>query len=527
MDSSVPSSDTSPNKGEKPAAESTKRRNSGILREGNDEQLEFAPAHGLERFAHLDQKAILRKMDVRLIPMLAILYLLSFLDRGNIGNAKIEGLQEDLGMTPDQYNMCLTVFFFTYAAFEVPSNLLLKKLRPSRWLPTIMVAWGVVMTLMGIVRGYSGLLAARIFLGVTEAGLFPGVAYYLTMWYTRDEMQLRQAMFFSAASIAGAFSGLLAFAIAKMDMVGGLEGWRWIFILEGIVTVLVAVAAYWLLFDFPETANFLTEEEREFVVYRLKYQGLSDTSKGEKVEDGGRPKQMVAEADEFKWLYVKQAFLDWQIWVNIFVYWGVVCPLYGISLFLPTIIRELGYKSSTAQLMTVPIYITAALLAVGFAYISDKVGKRSPFIIGFLLMMIVGFSMCISSSNPKVIYAGVFIAACAIYPAFPGVISWLSCNLAGSYKRSAGMALQIGVGNLGGAMASNFYRARDSPHYTLGHGLELGFISVGIIAALILLVGYSMINKKRRQQMASGTREYSNEELSMKGDKAVTFRYMY
>ena len=115
-------------------------------------------------------------MDIRLIPMLALLYLLSFLDRGNIGNAKIEGLQEDLGMTANQYNWCLTVFFFSYAAFEVPSNLLLKKLRPSRWLPTIMVAWGTVMTLMGIVQNFRGLLIARLFLGVAEAGLFPGVA---------------------------------------------------------------------------------------------------------------------------------------------------------------------------------------------------------------------------------------------------------------------------------------------------------------------------------------------------------------
>lgn len=102
---------------------------------------------------------------------------------GNIGNAKIEGLQEDLGMTADEYNWCLTAFFFTYAAFEVPSNLMLKKLKPSRWLPTIMVAWGVVMTLMGIVQSFSGLLAARIFLGVTEAGLFPGVAVCLVAFH--------------------------------------------------------------------------------------------------------------------------------------------------------------------------------------------------------------------------------------------------------------------------------------------------------------------------------------------------------
>ena len=124
----------------------------------------------LASFKHLDEKKILRKMDLRLIPMLALLYLLSFLDRSNIGNAKIEGLTEDLHMTGPQYNWCLTVFFFAYAAFEVPSNLLLKRLRPSIWLPTIMVAWGTVMTLMGIVQNYHGLLTARIFLGVTEAG---------------------------------------------------------------------------------------------------------------------------------------------------------------------------------------------------------------------------------------------------------------------------------------------------------------------------------------------------------------------
>ena len=132
--------------------------------------LATAPGVTMASFAHLDEKKILRKMDLRLIPMLALLYLLSFLDRGNIGNAKIEGLVEDLHMTGSQYNWCLTVFFFTYAAFEVPSNLLLKKLRPSIWLPTIMVAWGIVMTLMGIVQNYHGLLIARIFLGVAEAG---------------------------------------------------------------------------------------------------------------------------------------------------------------------------------------------------------------------------------------------------------------------------------------------------------------------------------------------------------------------
>ncbi|KAF1931667.1 MFS general substrate transporter [Didymella exigua CBS 183.55] len=482
------------------------------------DKLATAPGVTLESFAHLDEKKILRKMDWHLIPMLALLYLLSFLDRGNIGNAKIEGLQENLGMTGAQYNWCLTAFFFTYAAFEVPSNLLLKRLRPSIWLPTIMVAWGIVMTLMGIVKDYHGLLIARIFLGVTEAGLFPGVAYYITMWYCRHEAQFRQALFFSAASVAGAFSGLMAFGIAHMDGVGNLEGWRWIFILEGILTVFVAILAYFTLYDFPETASFLTEEERAFVVYRLKYQGASNTT-----THGMR----VAQDDTFQWKFVRAAFLDWQIWTNIWVYWGIVCPLYGISLFLPTIIRGLGYTSSTAQLLTVPIYITASVLAIAVAWWSDRVGKRYPFILVCLCIMAVGFIMCVSSATPGVIYAGVFIAACALYPAFPGNITWLSNNLAGSTKRATGQAIQIAVGNLAGAMASNFYRAEDAPRYILGHTLELGFIGAGIIGLLVLVFNYKRINKKRERQLAEGTHNgYTPEELGELGDRSMTFNYV-
>lgn len=222
------------------------------------------------------------------------------------------------------------------------------------------------------------------------------------MWYCRHEIQFRQALFFSSASIAGAFSGLLAFAIAKMDGTAGLEGWRWIFILEGIATVVAAVLAFFILQDFPETATFLTEEEKAFVVFRLKYQAQAGNIDTDQVQ--------VAQAEEFKWKYVWSAFKDWQIWVSIIMYWGVssqvvfflstvlthdqvVCPLYGISLFLPTIIKSLGYTANKAQLMTVPIYITAAILAVIVAYASDRVGKRSPFIITLYCFLIVGFSM--------------------------------------------------------------------------------------------------------------------------------------
>ena len=169
-----------------------------------------------------------------------------------------------------------------------------------------MVAWGLVMTLMGLVTTYHGLLIARIFLGVAEAGLFPGVAFYLTSSYVREELAFRQGLFFSAASVAGAFSGLLAYAIAKMDGVGGRTGWQWIFILEGILTVLVAFAAYFLLYDFPDTASFLTVEEKAWVVHRLKYQGSEKTGR------------LVAESDHFEWKYVVQGKYNSIYWLMDF-----------------------------------------------------------------------------------------------------------------------------------------------------------------------------------------------------------------
>lgn len=144
------------------------------------------------------------------------------------------------------------------------------------------------------------------------------------MWYCRHEIQLRQALFFSAASIAGAFSGLLAFAISKMNGVGGLEGWRWIFILEGMLTVIVAAVSPFLLYDYPETASFLTEDERAFVVHRLKYQGHVTI-------EGDESRGLVAQSDEFKWSYVWDALTDWQIWVHIVLWWGVSIPCHRIK----------------------------------------------------------------------------------------------------------------------------------------------------------------------------------------------------
>jgi len=213
------------------------------------------------------------------------------------------------------------------------------------------------------------------------------------------------------------------------------------------------------------------------------------------------------------------------------MYWGIVCPLYGISLFLPTIIKELGYKTTTAQLLTIPIYITAAILAVLVCLRSDIAAKRGasrwPYVFFPMCAILVGFIIALAGSVvggvPGVVYAGVFIATCGVYPAFPGNITWISNNLAGSYKRAAGMAFQIGVGNLGGAMASNFYRTVDEPKYLLGHSLEIGFVTLGLVAVVALRLNYGRINAKHEQ--SGEAQGLSDEDLADLGDKSPSFRY--
>lgn len=472
-----------------------------------------------ELFPNINKKKLLLKLDLNIIPILAILYLLSFLDRGNVGNANIEGLSVDLNFKGNEYNMCLTVFFFTYSAFEVPSNMILKKLRPSIWLPAIMVCWGVVMTLMGLVKNYHGLLVCRIFLGFTEAGLYPGVTYYLTLWYCRSEIQFRQAMFFSAASVAGAFSGLLAFAIGKMRGVAGLYGWQWIFILEGIATVVVALVAFFFVHDFPETARFLTEEEREYVMWRLKYDG-NEANSGELVEQN----------DARDWKYVRAAFTDIQVYVHILLYFGIVVPLYGISLFLPSIINGLGFTSAIAQLLTIPIYAVAAIASVTQAWFSDRYGKRSPFVVVNLLLMLLGYLLAynLSHSSPPGVYVGCYLIALGLYPAFPAIVSWMANNVAGTYKRAVAMALQIGIGNLAGAIASNIYRSKDKPEYRLGHGMEIMFVCIGLAALGVLNYGYHSANKKKAEKLAAGVYDnISGKELSEMGDRSPYFKYRH
>ncbi|SPO07400.1 related to allantoate permease [Cephalotrichum gorgonifer] len=337
---------------------------------------------GEERRA-IDKK-LMRKIDLWLIPWLSLLYLLSFLDRTNIGNAHLQNLEGDLNMGPGDYNMSLTIFFISYAIAEPLTNMLLKRLTPRIFFTAIIITWGIIMTLMGLIKNQAGLLAARWFLGLAEAGLFPGVNYYLGCWYKSSEIGIRSSLFLSAAALAGSFGGLLAAAIAKMDGVAGMPGWSWIFMIEGITTVIIGAICWWMVFDWPDTATFLSPNDRIRVQRRLAMDRQGYT------------------AEDFDKRYVYAAVKDWKTYGYMVIFMGCTAPLYAFSLFLPTILRGMGYAGTRGQLMSVPPYAVAALVTVAIGYISDRTRWRGLSNIMTAVLGIAGFTMLLSTSNPKV-----------------------------------------------------------------------------------------------------------------------------
>lgn len=444
-----------------------------------------------------------------LIPWLCILYLLAFLDRTNIGNAKIAGLTKDLGiLSAGRYNATLSIFFVSYAVFEPLTNVLLKRLKPSIFVPIIMVSWGLCMTFMGFVTNWSGLMAARWFLGLAEAGLFPGINYYLSCWYRRSEFGIRAAIFFSAAAISGSFGGLLAAAIEKMDGIGGKPGWAWIFILEGIVTVLFGFASLKFVHNFPDEATFLSEVDRARVKRRLKLD-----------------QQSSAEHESFKMEYIWAALKDYKMWLGMIIYMGADMPLYAFSLFLPSIISEMGYATTTAQLLSVPPYVVAAIFTVVIGYIADRTHQRGLCNICVSFLGIAGFAMLLGSQEASIKYAGTFLGALGIYPCIANTITWVSNNIEGVYKRGVVLGMVIGWGNLNGVVSSNIYFK--GPEYTVGHATVMAYMIVALLGGSILL---EVLLRRENKLRRTGQRDHWVEGLTPQqvlalGDRRPDFQY--
>ncbi|KAK5996928.1 MFS transporter prlL [Cladobotryum mycophilum] len=459
---------------------------------------------------HTTETRLMAKIDMRVMPFLCIMYLLAFLDRVNVSNAKIFGLAEDLKLgTGDKYNTALVIFFVPYCLFEIPSNILLKKFSPHVWLSVNMFLFGFTTMMQGLVKNYSGLLATRFFLGVFETGMFPGAFYLIGMWYKRSEAQRRYSFFFGSTTLAGAFGGLLAAAIGKMDYMHGYRGWRWIFIIEGGLTVLVSFIFFFLLPDFPEEAKWLKDDERAYVAARLRV----DQGTG-----SGRERKVTVKD-------ILGLFKDFKVIAGGFMYFGLIVPAYGYAYFAPTIIQTFHYTPIETQLRSVPPWAAAFVFSLLCAYLSDRIRHRFAFALLGMFVAIAGFATLLAvHDNRNVQYGALFLITSGAYTAMPILVCWFNMNLGGHVRRSIGSAWQIGFGNLGGIIAVYIYLVKDAPKFTTGHAVCLGFTVVSMISASIYGLGCLQANKSR--DAAVDMPQLSDDEKQQLGDLAPDYRYL-
>ncbi|CAG8982403.1 hypothetical protein HYALB_00007525 [Hymenoscyphus albidus] len=431
----------------------------------------------------INEKVLIRRIDIRVIPMLVIIALSSFLDRVNISNALTMSLPKDLGLKGVETNVALTIFFIPYILFEIPSNLFLYALcsLESSHLPRVLVGplIGPIDGMLKIktVTTYRGLLVTRFFLGLAEAGVYPGSFYLISTWYKREESQKRFTAFYGSVFIANICGGLLASGIAKMDGIRGLHNWRWIFILEGAFTLLVGILSLFLVAEFPENATWLSDEERKFVIARAKCTGQTDNI---------TPRDIVV------------FFKDPN---NILAGIMYLCRS-PFAYFTPTIVKTLGYSVIQTQLHSVPPIAAAFVLCTLLAYLSDKVRLRFPFIAFGIILGISGLSIMMTiRHNFSVQYAGLCLAAMGLFSCSPLIICWYVMNFQSHTERAIGTAWLNAFGNCGGFVATFAFLQTDAPYYHIGYTICM--VAVCLCGGAASL--YALLLRRKNMALRSST----------------------
>lgn len=396
-------------------------------------------------------------------------------------------MPDDLNFKPGQYNLMLSIFFVPYVIFAPPFSMLGKKFSPARVLPLLMFCFGACATLSAAVQGFSGLFALRWFLGMAEAAFFPLVVYYLTMFYRRDELARRLAIFYAASNIAYAFSGLIAFGVFQIEK-SPLENWRYLFMIEGGATVLFAVFAYLYLPRSATQSRFLDEQERALAFHRIQVDSSAVVNE----------KFVFREALGVFKHPTSFVFLCIEICLGV--------PIQGVALFMPQIIARLGFNTVKTNLYTVAPNITGAVMLLVLAFGSDFARLRAPFIaLGFILTFI-GF----------IIYASIEDVTgrlhLAYYAAFmmtwgtsaPSVLlsTWYNNNTAHEGRRVLLTSVGVPLANVMGLVSSNVFREKDAPKYMPALITMACFGGCGAILAS--LTGLYMVFDNRRRDRRQG-----------------------
>ncbi|GAB7352783.1 hypothetical protein MBLNU459_g3405t1 [Dothideomycetes sp. NU459] len=452
------------------------------------------------------EKRVIRKCDWRVVPPTIVMFALSFIDRVNIGNARIQGLEKDLKMKGTNYNVALLIIFVPFILCETPSNMILKKVSPRIWLSALLCGCGIMSICQGVVKSYGALLGCRFLLGIFESGLSPGTILLITMYYKREELPWRLAWWYMSGTGAGAFGGLLAYAIAKMDGIQGYSGWRWIFIIEGVFTVFMAGVCYFWLVDWPADAKFLNDEERKVLLARL-----------------GSDHQDEARMDRVNW---KRCFSDWKVWFGAIMYLGIVNTNYSTNYFNPTLLKELGYTSEAAQVHSIPLYVVASAFCLAVCYASSRLNNRYAFLMFGVAFGSIGYIILLAQKAGVPVgakYMALFFITSSGYIVQPMVVSWILNNASGHYKRAFTSGTMIGVGNGGGLVASNIFITKQAPYYKTGYSVALALLlNTGLFATIFLFL-LKRENKKRDAGARDGRLNLSDADNL--GDDHPSFRF--
>merc|ERR1712169_143100 len=420
----------------------------------------------------------------RLIPMLSAVYAISLIDRTNISIARTVGMGRDLQLTVgERYSIITCIFFVPYIIFELPANLVIRKVGPRTQLSAITIAWGAVMLGMAFITNWQQLAACRTLLGFFEAGFFPGCTFLISTWYTRFEMAKRMAFFYLSSMVLSGFSNIIGWGMSKLDGTHGLEGWRWIFLLFGAITVGLGIISYFVIVDFPDRAKFLTEEQRLYAVERIQL------DRGDATPDQVTGKKLLKHASDFK------------IWCFGLCFCFSTMPAYAFSYFLPVILSGGGYDTKTSLLLSAPPYVVAGVYTAAMAYLSDKTRKRALFIAVSATVCLTGLFIMAYAGPLGVRYFGAFLTISGAQSNVPAVLAYQATNVLSHSKRALSSAVCIGMGGIGGIFASLVYRQVDYPKYIPGL-----MATVGCQIAIILIVGgLSFYFRAQNRRAEAGT----------------------
>ncbi|KAL4946427.1 hypothetical protein BDV06DRAFT_182528 [Aspergillus oleicola] len=424
-----------------------------------------------------EEKRLVRKIDLYLLPCIWIMYLLSYMDRTNIGNARVAGMETDLNLDSNRYSIALVVFFIGYVVFEVPSNMLLEHIRPNIYLPAIMFAWGVMTIGMAFVKTYQGLIGFRIAMGVLEAGFAPGVLLVISSWYKKSEQSKRFAVYISAAILSGAFGGLIAGGIVSgLDGAHGIAGWRWLFIVEGAATAGVSIIASFLLLDFPSATKRLNERERELAMARMASESML-------VETHDGPALTHGQA-------LKASLRSWKTWLFVVGYMAIVGSS-TLTYFYPTLVSGLGYTGNMAQYMVIPIYAAAFVCNAIVGYFADHhQSKRGFFLVGMMSVAMVCSIIICCVYNLQGRYALLVIMAMGLWASNGLSLAYASTTFGELPRevRAISLALVNALGNLAQIYGAYLFPDSDEPKYLMGFGVISGLCFTGVLSYLALQV---------------------------------------